>query len=138
MKSASHAVFELNYHIVLVVKYRKKIITAPMLKRLEEIFDDVLRQWRCRLVEFGGEADHVHLLIEAHPSLNLARMIGNLKTVTSRRIRKEFEEYLAQHFWKPYFWSKAYATTSVGSRASLDLVIDYIQNQDGAEEPAPS
>lgn len=137
MKTASHAVFDLKYHLVLVVKYRKKAISSVIMSDLQQCFTEVLLKWRCRLLEFGGEGDHVHLLIEAHPSLNLARMVGNLKTVSSRLVRKNHAEYLQQFFWKPFFWSKAYAVTSVGSHANLETLIDYIQNQDGADDSAP-
>ena len=100
-----------------------------MLDRLEEIFSDVCGKWRCRLVEFGGEADHVHLLVDAHPAMDLSRFVGNLKTVSSRRMRKENQEYLEQFFWKPYFWNQAYGIISVGGRANLETLLSYIQGQ---------
>lgn len=130
LKTQNHSAFRLQYHIVFVVKYRHKCITAPMLQRLEDIFADVLQKWRCRLMEFNGEADHVHLLISAHPALDLSRLIGNLKTVSARRVRAEYEEYLKKFFWKPYFWSKAYTVISVGNKAPLEVLIRYIQEQD--------
>lgn len=105
-----------------------------MLLRLETVLADTLIKWRCRLIEFGGEEDHVHLLIEAHPAMDLSRMIGNLKTVSARRIRAEYAEHLAKFFWKPYFWNKAYAVVSVGSRANLKTLIQYIQDQDSPVE----
>lgn len=130
LNTSSHSAYQLQYHIIFTVKYRKKIITQVMLTRLEEIFFDVCRKWRCRLVEFGGEADHVHLLVDAHPAMDLSRFVGNLKTVSSRRIRKENQEYLEQFFWKPYFWNKAYGIISVGGRANLETLVSYIQGQD--------
>lgn len=101
-----------------------------MLSRLEVVFVEVLQKWRCRLVKFGGEADHVHLLVEAHPALDLSRMIGNLKTVSARRMRSEYAQHLARYFWKPYFWNKAYAVITVGGRAPLAVLLRYIENQD--------
>ena len=68
----------------------------------------MLNKWGVTLVEFNGEADHVHWLIDAHPALDLSRMIGNVKTVTARHLRKEYATHLARYFWKPYFWSRAY------------------------------
>lgn len=133
LKTQNHSAFKLYYHIILTVKYRKKCITAPMLMRLEAVMSDVLQKWRCRLVEFNGEADHVHLLIEAHPALDLSRLIGNLKTVSARRVRVEYAEYLKQSFWKPYFWNKAYAVITVGGRANLETLLKYIQDQDAPE-----
>ncbi len=130
-----HAAFRITYHVIFTIKYRKKCITSPMLKRLEDVFNEVLRKWRCRLIEFGGEADHVHLLIDAHPALDLSRMIGNLKAVSSRRMRQEYPDHLGKFFWKSYFWNKAYAVISVGGRAPLEILIQYIQDQ---EEPPES
>ncbi len=129
-KTRNHAAYSLHYHIILTVKYRHKCITAEMLERLRGIFADVSASWRCTLVEFGGEADHVHLLIEAHPSMNLARFVGNLKTVSSRYLRKEFAAHLRQFFWKARFWNSAYAVVSAGGHASIDQLLAYIQDQE--------
>ncbi|HEU0198542.1 MAG TPA: IS200/IS605 family transposase [Nevskiaceae bacterium] len=136
LRTASHAAFRLYYHVIFAVKYRHKCITAGMLARLEVVFSEVLAKWRCRLVEFGGEADHVHLLIDAHPALDLSRMIGNLKTVSARRMRVEYAEHLRPFFWKPYFWNRAYAVISVGGRAPLETLLKYIESQD-SPPPAP-
>lgn len=111
-------------------KYRNKCLTGEMLDRLRELFAKGCVQWRCRLVEFGGEADHVHLLIEGHPAMNLARMIGNLKTVSARRMRQEYVAHLRGFFWKARFWNNAYAVVSVGGHANLAQLLDYIQDQE--------
>ncbi|HUW98479.1 MAG TPA: transposase [Acidiferrobacter sp.] len=58
-----------------------------MLDTLREAFTEILEGWRCTLLEFGGEADHVHLLAEIHPALNISTLINNLKTASSRRAR---------------------------------------------------
>ena len=129
LRTRSHGAFRLHYHIVFVIKYRHRVISAPIVERLRDIFRDVLGKWGCELTEFGAEADHVHLLIEAHPALDLSRLIGNLKTVSARHIRKEFAEHLAPFFWKPYFWSRAYCVTTTGG-ASLDTVKAYVLAQE--------
>lgn len=101
-----------------------------MLERMREIFETVSASWRCRLVEFGGEAGHVHLLVDAHPSMNLARFVGNLKTVSSRYIRNEFKEHLRAYFWKKRFWDSAYGVVSAGVHASIEQLLHYIQDQE--------
>lgn len=68
--------------------------------------------------------------------MNLARMLGNLQTVSSRRIRQEFQEHVSTYYWKPYFWNKSYSAISVGSRASLETLMQYIQDQE-APPPRP-
>ena len=129
LKTRNHSAYRLYYHVVFVIKYRHKVIDQKIMDRMQDIFTDVLKKWGCDLTEFGAEPDHVHLLIEANPSLNLARMVGNLKTVSARHIRKEFEEHLRPYFWKPYFWSRAYAVTTTGG-ASLETVKEYVLSQE--------
>ena len=129
LKSKNHAAFRIQYHVIFIIKYRHKCLTAEILERMNLIFRDVLRKWDCDLLEFSGESDHVHLLIDGHPSLDLSRMVGNLKTVSARRIRTEYAEYLAPYFWKPYFWSRSYCVVSAGG-ASLETLKRYIENQE--------
>ena len=128
-KSYHHAVYSLNYHLVLVTKYRHKVITKDILERLETVFRLQCERWDVKLVEFNGELDHVHLLISAHPSMDLSKFINSIKTVSSRLIRKEYKDYLAPFYWKPLFWSRAYCLVTTGG-APLDVVKAYIQDQD--------
>lgn len=90
------SIYSLPAHLVLVTKYRKKAISQPMLDRLKAIFNETLQKWGCKLVEFNGESDHVHLLFTYAPQVHLSKLIANLKTVSSRLIRKEYSEQLAQ------------------------------------------
>ena len=67
-----------------------------MLDRLKEIVTDLCQKWEVELLEFNGEADHVHLLLDMHPNIMPSKFINNLKTVTSRLMRKEFAKHLAK------------------------------------------
>lgn len=129
LRTLNHSAFRLYYHLVIVMKYRHKCLTAPMLQRMEEISRDILTKWGGQVVEFGGEADHVHILFEANPTVKLSDLVKNLKSVTARKLRKEFADHLAPFYWKPYFWNNAYALISVGGRANIDTLISYIENQ---------
>ena len=102
------SVYKLTAQVVLVTKYRKKAISAEVLARLQEIFRDTLIKWECTLVEFNGECDHVHLLIDYKPDIALSKLIANLKTVSSRLIRRDFPELESKYFsGKAYFWTGA-------------------------------
>ncbi len=63
-----------------------------MLSRLQEILLDLCQKWDCKLIEFNGEADHVHLLFQYYPQMELPKFVNNIKSVTSRRLRSEFNE----------------------------------------------
>ncbi|WP_020373550.1 IS200/IS605 family transposase [Sulfobacillus thermosulfidooxidans] len=135
MMSASHAVYSLRLHIVFVTKYRRKTLTSELLAALREAFAEILNDWRCTLIEFGGEADHVHLLVGIHPALNLSTLINNLKSASARQMRNRFADHLAKFYWKPYFWHRAYYVGSVGE-ASLETVKRYVEAQGTQENPA--
>jgi putative transposase len=132
LKTRSNSAFRLIYHLVLVTKFRRKSLTAEILERMQTIMNELIIKWECELIEFGGESDHVHILFEAHPSVDLSKLVNNVKTVTSRRLRSEFSDHLSHFYWgsKPQFWSGSYAIISVGAQASLDQLIVYAQNQE--------
>jgi putative transposase len=133
-RSTSHAVVNLNLHIVFVTKYRRKTLTPELLEYLKEAFGDCLAAWRCNLIEFGGEQDHVHLLVDTHPALDISVLINNLKTASARRARARFTDHLAKFYWKPLFWHRAYFVSSVVG-ATLATVRAYVDAQ-GTEEHA--
>jgi putative transposase len=135
LKTRSNSAFRLIYHLVLVTKFRNNSLTGEMLKRLEEIFDITLAKWDCKLIEFGGEANHIHVLFEAIPSIDLSKLVNNLKTVSSQLMRKEYAEHLKQFYWseKPMFWGGSYALITVGTQAPLGKLIQYVQNQEKPE-----
>ncbi len=134
VKSSSHAVYSLKLHIVFVTKYRRKTLTPDLLAYLREAFAEILADWRCTLVEFGGEADHVHLLANIHPALNISTLINNLKTASARRARNRFAEHLNLFYWKPYFWHRAYYVGNIGG-ATLETVRRYVESQGTKEKP---
>lgn len=133
-KSSSHAVYLIKLHVVFVTKYRRKTLTYELLDYLEAAFKDILSAWRCNLLEFGGESDHVHLLIDVHPALELSVLINNLKTASARRARNRFADHIARFYTRPMFWHRAYFVSSVGG-ATLETVKAYVEAQ-GTEEHA--
>jgi putative transposase len=89
------------------------------------------------MVEFNGEKDHIHCVFEAHPSLNLSQLVGNLKTVSSRLMRKEYADYLETFFWKPYFWSNSYGLKTLSRGVDLDAIVKYVKNQERPKSRPP-
>lgn len=127
-KSASHAVYAIRLHIVFVTKYRRPALNDEMIADLKEAFAHILSEWRCTLLEFGAEADHVHLLTDIHPALNLSTLINNLKSASSKRVRGKHWNWLRHFYDKPVLWHRAYYVGSVG-HASLETVKRYVQSQ---------
>ncbi len=124
----NRSVYSLNIHLVLVTKYRRQVITADILRRLKNIFDATCVKWRCTLKEFNGEYDHVHLVISFPPDVQVSTLVGNLKTVSSRLIRKEFSDWISRFYQKPVFWSGSYFVASCGG-VTLDNLKKYVEQQ---------
>jgi putative transposase len=131
--SKGRSVSDLKAHLVLTTKYRKKVFDAAMLARMHDIFLDLLVKWDCKLVEFNGEENHVHLLFQYHPDLQISTLVNNLKSVSSRRLRQEFEARVNKFYWKDVLWNGSYFVASCGGVTVSALKV-YIENQDSPKE----
>ncbi|MCK9894721.1 IS200/IS605 family transposase [Frankia sp. AgB32] len=128
IRTGRHCVFALHAHLVFVTKYRHRVFDDQHLTRLEEIMRMVCGDFEVELVEFNGERDHVHLLVNFPPKVALSKLVNSLKGVSSRRMRQEFPE-LARHYWRANrLWSGSYFAGSVGG-APLDVLRRYIEEQ---------
>lgn len=92
-----HCTYNLHVHLVFVVKYRKKIFTAEILKDLKIIFETICLELDADLIEFDGEQDHVHLLILYPPKLAISDLVFRLKGVSSRLIRQRNYHSVTRH-----------------------------------------
>lgn len=123
----NHSVFLLNYHLVLCIKYRKKVVNEDISNRLKQIFVDISSNYGITLVEWNHDKDHIHLLFRAKPNSDLSKMINAYKSASSRRIKNEFPN-IRKSLWKEYFWSRSYCLLTTGG-ATIDVVKKYIENQ---------
>lgn len=125
-------VSQMHIHLVFVTKIRHPVFTGAHLARLEEVMRAVCEDFEATLVEFNGEAEHVHLLIEYPPKVAVSNLVNSLKGVSSRLMRRDFPE-LAQHYWRAKrLWSGSYYAGSVGG-APVSAVRRYIETQNRPE-----
>ncbi|PSB15097.1 IS200/IS605 family transposase [Phormidesmis priestleyi ULC007] len=129
-KPRSRGVSRLYAHLILSTKYRYKVITPTMLERLKEIVADLCQKWQCELLECNGEPNHLHIVFRYFPQMQLSKFVNNLKSVSSRRIRQEFEAQVDAVYWKDVFWSESYSIDSCGN-TPLEILRKYVQNQSG-------
>ena len=121
-----HSVSDLKIHLVCVTKYRRKILTAESLKVIEDSAKEVARKMDFKILEFNGESDHVHFLIEYPPKLAISLIVNTLKGVSSRMYGKAG---FSKPMGKDALWTPSYFVSSVGG-ASLEVLKKYIQNQE--------
>src|SRR5262245_37398044 len=132
LQALHHCVFSLHFHLVLVQKYRRKGITKDMLERLHAILREPLEKLLSELIEFNGEEDRVHLLLQTNPTVQLSKLVNNLKTVSSRLIRRDFKGHVNRVYRKRVFWHRSYCLISAGG-ATIEVLRKYIEEQ-GYEE----
>ena len=104
----------------------------PMLEMLQHITAQRCKDWGGERLKFNGEADHVHVLMSLPPNLDLSRFVNNLKTTSSRLVRREFANQLRRVYRKPEFWSQSYHILSCGG-APLTVIKQYVEQQTAPE-----
>ena len=129
LRSHAHCVYRIFYHIVFTTEYRRRVLTGPILNRLRQYFAKICANAGCELVDFDGKADHVYLLVEAHPNIQPSRLVNTLKTISSREIRKEFADTISRYYSRSVLWHRAYCIISADG-APLSVLKRYIQDQD--------
>ncbi len=117
-------VFALHAHLVFVTKYRRKVFTGEHLRAMEPILSAVCADAGAVLAEFNGEDDHVHLLVEYPPTVQLSKLVNSLKGVSSRRLRQQYS--LRTH--REHLWSPSYFAASCGG-APLSIIRQYVEQQ---------
>ena len=122
-----HSVFLLNYHLVMVVKYRRKVITDQISDRLKEMFELIGKDYKITVDTWNHDTDHVHVLFRAEPKTELTKFLKAYKAASSRRIKQEFPE-IRDKLWKEAFWSQSFCLLTTGG-APLDVIRKYIETQ---------
>lgn len=116
--------FALHVHLVFVTKYRRGVFTDEHLTAMEQVLTDVCADFGAAVVEFNGEDDHVHLLVEYPPTVQLSKLVNSLKGVSSRRLRQQF--LMRTH--RDHLWSPSYFAASCGG-APLAIIRKYVEQQ---------
>ncbi|AKG37632.1 IS200/IS605 family transposase [Paenibacillus durus] len=127
LDSNNHSVFSLNYHLILCIKYRKKVLTDEISDYAKAIFERIGENYHITLSEWNHDNDHIHVLFKAHPNTELSKFINAYKSASSRLIKKDFPEVKTK-LWREYFWSQSFCLVTVGG-APLEVLKAYIENQ---------
>ena len=122
-----HSVYKLCYHLVVVTKYRHPVINKDINERLKQIAINIFEKaWNVRIVQMEIKCDHIHILFESSPQVQLSKLVNNFKTVSARLIRKEFKEQIDKYYCKSLFWSDSYCIISSGGEP-IEIIKKYIE-----------
>ena len=127
-RGGSHVVFRLHAHVVLVTKYRRKVISERVAEELGAAFAEVCERSGVVIEAFETEGDHAHLLISYPPKIALSQIVMLLKANGARRVRAHGWPEVRQLLRGSHFWSPSYAVVSCGG-APLEIVKRYVEQQ---------
>lgn len=127
LKRNSNAVYLLNYHLILVVKYRKKVFTNDeIVERTKELMRKISAENDVEIINQECGDDHIHLMISTKPTTQLTKYVNLLKGHSARALRKEYD--FSNVLYGDSFWSDSYYLATCGN-VSLDTLYNYIDNQ---------
>ena len=127
LDSNNHSVFLMYFHLILVIKYRRKVLDDVISSRAKEIFEYIAPNYNISLIEWNDDEDHIHILFKAHPNSEISKFINTYKSASSRLIKKEYPE-VREKIWKESFWSKSYCLLTTGG-APIEVIRKYIESQ---------
>ena len=128
LRNNNHSVFSIRFHLILVVKYRRKVINDEISERLKEIFEYIQNNYNITLEEWNHDIDHVHVLFRSEPNTNVSKFINAYKSASSRLIKKEYPSIKAR-LYKEAFWSQSFCLISTGG-ANIETIKKYIESQE--------
>ena len=128
IRHGRHCVFLMHVHLVFVTKYRREVFTKEILNDLQVIFAQTCLDFEAELVEFDGEDDHVHLLVNYPPKVAVSNLVNSLKGVSSRLVRKKNYPSIQKKLWGNALWSPSYFAGSCGG-APIAVIRQYIEQQ---------
>ena len=127
LRNNNHSVFAIHFHLILVVKYRKKVINDEISERLKEIFRGIKGNYNIALEEWNFDLDYVHILFRSEPNSNISKFINAYKSASSRLIKKEYPS-IRSRLYKEAFWSQSFCLISTGE-ANIETIKKYIESQ---------
>ena len=124
----AHSVYSLHYHLVIVVKYRRKALYDEVIReRLKNIIWVMSDDLGIEILAQEPAEDHMHILFKAKPTTSLTKVVNSIKGASARRLRQEFPQ-TKQFLWGDSFWSDSYFIASTG-QVSLDVLMSYVESQ---------
>lgn len=129
-KSNIHSKYLLQYHIIFVCKYRKKLLTDKIISdEIKQLSYDICNKHNIEIKKMETDKDHIHYMIETRPNANISNIVKMIKSYTTFYIWKNHKKFLSKHFWKENtFWTDGYFVCSVGNVSEKQLR-KYIENQ---------
>ena len=130
-QSLSHVKWECKYHVVIVPKYRKRMLYGRVKREVGKFIRQLCRQKEVELLEGHAMPDHIHLVLSVPPKLSIAMVLGYLKGKSAIHIHRQLEG-VNRGFTGKHFWSRGYCVSTIG--LDEDTIRAYVRDQEHLEK----
>jgi putative transposase len=128
VKKGYHCAWQIHYHIVFPVKYRKALLDPEVVHIIQETAEGIAERYSIEMEAIGCDKDHIHLLCGSHPKVAPGRVVQVFKSITAREIFRR-KPSVKKELWGGEFWTDGYYVATVGERANWDTVQKYVRKQ---------
>ncbi len=128
VRKSSHCAWQIHYHIVFPVKYRKALLDEEVTNIIKETSVSIEERYPIEMEALGTDKNHIHILCSAHPKLAPGRLVQMFKSITAREIFRR-RPAIKRELWGGEFWSDGYYVATVGERGNWEMVDRYVQRQ---------
>ncbi|MDP1709684.1 MAG: IS200/IS605 family transposase [Candidatus Komeilibacteria bacterium] len=135
LKREHHCVHQSHYHIVFPVKYRKALLSQPIVEYIKEIAESISERYELEMEELGCDKDHIHLLCSFHPKYGGGQIVRLFKSIVAQQLFRKFPD-LKKELWGGEFWSDGYYLATVGEKGNFKILETYVKNQGLTTEQA--
>ena|SRR6266496_1375278 len=125
---ASHCAWQIHYHVVFPVKYRKSLLDEEVVQIITETACGISERYDIEFEQIGCDGDHIHLLCSAHPKVAPGQIVRVFKSITAREIFRR-KPRVKKVLWGGQFWTDGYYVATVGEGGSWEVVERYVRNQ---------
>ncbi len=133
VRKGYHCAWQIHYHIVFPVKYRKALLDKEVVEIIRETAIGIQERYAIEMEAMGMDRDHIHILCGAHPKISPGRIVQIFKSITARQIFRQ-KPSVKKELWGGEFWTDGYYVGTVGERANWATVEKYIQEQGKPKE----
>ena len=126
VKKGYHCEWQIHYHIVFPVKYRKALLDKEVVGIIKETVLGIQERYEIEIEAMGMDKDHIHLLCGGHPKLSVGQIVRTFKSITAKEIFKR-KPSVKKELWGGEFWTDGYYVATVGEKADWTTVEKYIQ-----------
>jgi len=128
VRKGYHCAWQVHYHIVFPVKYRKALLEEAVIQLIGEVAIGIGERYAIEFEAIGMDRDHIHILCSAHPKIAPGEIVRIFKSITAREIFRRLPD-IKKELWGGEFWTDGYYVATVGERANWETVEKYIKKQ---------